>query len=101
MHGHPDKLSISIHDGRKEILPDLGTTAYGVPDCYAWYQKTISHNTVTVDRKNQNAVGERFPCLNLLSMVENRSLLRECLSGSENVQELVIGWTKFDRPFYL
>ncbi|WP_418673245.1 heparinase II/III domain-containing protein, partial [Alistipes putredinis] len=43
----------SIHDGRKEILPDLGTTAYGVPDCYAWYQKTISHNTVTVDKKNQ------------------------------------------------
>ena len=68
LHGHPDKLSISIHDGRKEILPDLGTTAYGVPDCYAWYQKTISHNTVTVDRKNQNAVGEKItlfePALN-------------------------------------
>lgn len=55
LHGHPDKLSISIHDGHKEILPDLGTTAYGVPDCYAWYQKTISHNTVTIDKKNQNA----------------------------------------------
>lgn len=39
VHGHPDKLSISIHDGRREILPDLGTTAYGVPDCYAWYRK--------------------------------------------------------------
>ena len=55
LHGHPDKLSISIHDGNTEILPDLGTTAYGVPDCYAWYRKTISHNTVTVDKKNQNA----------------------------------------------
>ena len=55
LHGHPDKLSISIHDGETEILPDLGTTAYGVPDCYAWYQKTISHNTVTVDKKNQKA----------------------------------------------
>ena len=55
VHGHPDKLSISIHDGRREILPDLGTTAYGVPDCYAWYRKTISHNTVTIDKKDQKA----------------------------------------------
>ena len=53
LHGHPDKLSISIHDGRREILPDLGTTAYGVPDCYAWYRRTISHNTVTVDGRDQ------------------------------------------------
>lgn len=53
LHGHPDKLSVSIHDGKKEILPDLGTTAYGVPDCYAWYQKTIAHNTVTVDGRPQ------------------------------------------------
>ncbi len=53
IHGHPDKLSISIHDGKNEVLPDLGTTAYGVPDCMLWYQKTFSHNTVTLDEKNQ------------------------------------------------
>ena len=53
LHGHPDKLSVSIHNGKQEILPDLGTTAYGVPDCYAWYQKTIAHNTVTVDKTDQ------------------------------------------------
>lgn len=53
IHGHPDKLSISIHDGHKELLPDLGTTAYGVPDCRLWYQKTFSHNTVTVDEADQ------------------------------------------------
>ena len=61
LHGHPDKLSISIHDGRKEILPDLGTTAYGVPDCYEWYRRTISHNTVTVDKHDQKSTqGEIF-----------------------------------------
>lgn len=53
IHGHPDKLSVSIHDGHQEILPDLGTTAYGVPDCRLWYQKTYSHNTVTVDETDQ------------------------------------------------
>lgn len=53
IHGHPDKLTISIHDGKQEILPDLGTTAYGVPDCILWYQKTFAHSTVTVDEKSQ------------------------------------------------
>ncbi len=52
-HGHPDKLSISIHDGKREILPDLGTPGYGVPDYVGWYRKTVAHNTVTVDEKDQ------------------------------------------------
>lgn len=52
-HGHPDKLSISIHDGKKEILPDMGTSAYGVPDFTQWYRKTLSHSTLTVDAADQ------------------------------------------------
>lgn len=52
-HGHPDKLSITLHDGEKEILPDLGSPAYGVPDHKLWYKKTIAHNTVTVDGTDQ------------------------------------------------
>lgn len=38
-HGHPDKLSISIHDGEKEIVSDMGTCAYGVPAFTKWYRK--------------------------------------------------------------
>lgn len=52
-HGHPDKLSISVHNGKSEILPDFGTSAYGVPDYRKWYSTTLAHNTVTVDFKNQ------------------------------------------------
>ncbi|GAB6010677.1 heparinase II/III domain-containing protein [Viscerimonas tarda] len=52
-HGHPDKLSITVHNGKSEIVPDLGTSAYGVPDYLKWYRKTLSHNTVTVDFKDQ------------------------------------------------
>lgn len=52
-HGHPDKLSISIHDGDKEIVSDMGTTAYGVPAYTRWYRKTLSHSTLTVDGKDQ------------------------------------------------
>ena len=52
-HGHPDKLSISVHDGEKEIVTDMGTSAYGVPDFTRWYRKTVAHNTVVVDKKDQ------------------------------------------------
>lgn len=55
-HGHPDKLSITIHDGTREIVPDLGTTGYGVPDHVAWYRKTLAHSTVVVDRADQQPV---------------------------------------------
>ena len=52
-HGHPDKLSIAIHNGREEIVPDLGTCAYGIPDYLNWYKRTLSHSTVVVDFKDQ------------------------------------------------
>jgi len=52
-HGHPDKLSISVHDGEKEIATDMGTSAYGVPDFTRWYRKTVAHSTVVVDKKDQ------------------------------------------------
>ena len=52
-HGHPDKLSITIHDGKKEIISDLGTTAYGVPDFRRWYRRTLPHSTLCVDAKDQ------------------------------------------------
>jgi len=52
-HGHPDKLSITIHDGKNELVSDFGTSGYGVPDYLKWYKRTLSHNTVTVDAKDQ------------------------------------------------
>lgn len=59
-HGHPDKLAISVHDGRKEILSDFGTSAYGAPDYTQWYRKTLAHNTVTVDGRDQREVAGEF-----------------------------------------
>lgn len=54
-HGHPDKLSLAIHDGTREILSDMGTPGYGVPDYTRWYRKTVAHNTVIVDQADQKA----------------------------------------------
>ena len=53
-HGHPDKLSISIHDGKKELVSDLGTCAYGIPTYHNWYRKTLAHSTMTVDAHDQH-----------------------------------------------
>lgn len=53
-HGHPDKLSISIHDGVRELVTDMGTCAYGIPEYTGWYRKTLAHSTVTVDGIDQN-----------------------------------------------
>ncbi len=52
-HGHPDKLSLALHDGRRELVADMGTPGYGVPDYTAWYKRTISHSTVTGDGADQ------------------------------------------------
>lgn len=52
-HGHPDKLSITIHNGKQEIISDFGTSGYGIPDYLQWYKRSLSHNTVTVDAKDQ------------------------------------------------
>lgn len=52
-HGHPDKLSITLHDGKRELISDFGTSGYGTPDYLQWYKRTLSHNTVTVDGHDQ------------------------------------------------
>jgi hypothetical protein len=64
-HGHPDKLSISIHNGKKEIVSDLGTPAYGVPDYKRWYRRTLSHSTVLVDGKDQQFTTGKLNYFNL------------------------------------
>lgn len=53
-HGHPDKLSITVHDGTKELVSDFGTCAYGLGLYLGWYRNSLPHNMVTVDYKNQN-----------------------------------------------
>lgn len=53
-HQHPDRLSISYHDGERELLRDSGTLGYGNPLYRIWYQQTLAHNSVSVDGESQN-----------------------------------------------
>lgn len=59
-HGHPDKLSFTLHNGKKELISDFGTSGYGTPDYLGWYKTTLSHNTVTVDGKSQKKSKDRL-----------------------------------------
>ena len=52
-HGHPDKLSITLHNGEEELVSDYGTSGYSTPYYLKWYKRTLSHNTVTVDGRDQ------------------------------------------------
>lgn len=56
-HTHPDRLSITLHDGEGEILLDTGTYNYSHPEYRNWYRQGLSHNMLLVDGKNPNIKG--------------------------------------------
>jgi len=56
-HGHYDKLGIILFKGR-ELLPDMGTVKYALPEHEGWFTKTLSHNTLMMGEKSQGTGGE-------------------------------------------
>ena len=54
-HGHPDKLQLILYGLGRTLMPDPGTTGYGVPLHREWYKTTPSHNTVTIGTRSQRA----------------------------------------------
>lgn len=54
-HGHPDKLSVIVYGYGKIRALDPGCIRYGAPLHGQWYKRTISHNTVAMDRKSQRS----------------------------------------------
>lgn len=53
-HTHADKMSITYHNGEKEILLDTGTFSYSTPVYVGWQKQTLSHNTLVVDSQSMN-----------------------------------------------
>ncbi|MFP4250937.1 MAG: heparinase II/III family protein, partial [Armatimonadota bacterium] len=54
-HGHPDKLQLILYGLGRTLMPDPGTTGYGVPLHREWFKTTPAHNTVTVGTNWQRA----------------------------------------------
>lgn len=60
-HGHPDKLQIALYAHGRVLVPDYGTSAYGLPIASKWYKRTLSHNTLMLDGADQ-AAGQAELC---------------------------------------
>ncbi len=52
-HGHPDKLALTFWGLGEQLAPDPGRLAYAAPLQGSWYRQTFAHNTVCIDRQNQ------------------------------------------------
>ncbi|WP_299246534.1 heparinase II/III family protein [uncultured Aquimarina sp.] len=62
-HGHFDRLSLFLYDGKQEILQDYGAARFlnveskkggrYLPENNTWAKQTIAHNTVTIDQGSQ------------------------------------------------
>ncbi|WP_455498408.1 heparinase II/III domain-containing protein [Coprobacter sp.] len=56
-HSHPDRLSVTLHNGEKEILTDCGTYSYAQPAYLGWQKRGLSHNLVLVDGQDMQIRG--------------------------------------------
>jgi hypothetical protein len=60
-HDHLDKLGIILYKNR-EMLPDMGTCLYTLPEAVSWYKQTLSHNTLMMGEQSQlEGVSESIP----------------------------------------
>ncbi|MBQ9409798.1 MAG: heparinase II/III family protein [Clostridia bacterium] len=78
-HDHYDKLNLHYAYGEIDVLPDLGTVAYGTPPHYGYFKNTFTHNTVCINAQNQP------PC--------NGRTLRFIKTGDQTLVECRADWS--------
>jgi hypothetical protein len=58
-HDHNDRLNMILYHDGEVIVPDLGTSGYGIPLNTQWFRSAAAHNLLIVDGKKQaNCGGE-------------------------------------------
>jgi hypothetical protein len=58
-HDHNDRLNLILYRDGEVIVPDLGTSGYGIPLNTQWFRSAAAHNLLIVDGKKQaNCGGE-------------------------------------------
>jgi oligo-alginate lyase len=58
-HDHNDRLNLILYHDGHVIVPDLGTSGYGIPLNSQWFRSAAAHNLLIVDGKKQaNCGGE-------------------------------------------
>ncbi len=56
IHGHPDKLSVSLWMGSDLLLREAGHNGYADPWYHGWYKRTLAHSTLLRDGIDQTPV---------------------------------------------
>lgn len=58
-HDHNDRLNLILYHEGHVVVPDLGTSGYGIPLNGQWFRSAAAHNLLIVDGKKQaNCDGE-------------------------------------------
>ncbi|MFP4385394.1 MAG: heparinase II/III family protein [Spirochaetia bacterium] len=55
-HAHPDQMTVEYYFINEVINRDLGTPGYSSPLMLKWFRTSPSHNTVTMDQRNQDSL---------------------------------------------
>lgn len=55
-HAHPDQMTVEYYFIDEVINRDLGTPGYSSPLMLKWFRTSPSHNTVTMDQRNQDSL---------------------------------------------
>ncbi|MBN2325992.1 MAG: alginate lyase family protein [Candidatus Omnitrophica bacterium] len=55
-HDHLDRLNLILFGKGNVLIPDLGTSGYGIP-LNAWYRSSAAHNLLVVDGQRQKRCG--------------------------------------------
>ncbi len=56
VHGHPDKLSLSLWMGDDLVLRESGHNGYSEPWYHGWYKRSLAHSTLIRDGLDQDEV---------------------------------------------
>lgn len=92
-HGHPDRLSLTLHERGVHWLPDPGTGNYVSRDLF-WYRSTLAHNAPQLDGRSQppdDAICECFEVRGQWAWVRARfgAVTRSLVSGPRYLLDIV------------
>ena len=80
-HDHLDALSIGVHACGEIITTDIGSPGYGLTAIRPFYKSTLSHNTLMVDDKPQEKVGDAELLLESHNELEVGGVVRDAYAG--------------------
>jgi hypothetical protein len=90
-HGHPDKLGIEVHAGGRCWIQNSGSpVGYHGQEHWEYYRRTLAHNTVVVDGRDQRFERARDDAIR--DLARTGRLLSFSPDGPEKKVSAVVDW---------